>query len=258
MSNKSWLAILGIGGAVLLAALVPLGFTKDTMRRVKVVQTYAHDADAFCQGLVVSDGQVWEGTGQYGKSTLRKVELQTGRVLESVPLTQNYFGEGITLLGGKIYQLTWKEQICLVYDARTLRQIGSFPYDGQGWGLANDGKNLYLSDGSYSIRVINPDTFQVVKRLSVKQGRNKVDQLNELEFVKDELWANIWYQDQIVRISPATGEVLGWIDASKLWPMANRPTKEHVLNGIAYDAATDKIYMTGKNWPSLFEVSVSK
>lgn len=258
MSNKSWLAILGIGGAVLLAALVPLAFTKDTPHRAKIVKTFTHDPEAFCQGLVVDDGQVWEGTGQYGKSALRKVELETGRVLASVPLTQNYFGEGITLLGGKIYQLTWKEQVCLVYDAKSLQLTGTFNYDGQGWGLANDGKNLYLSDGSYSIRVINPETFKVVKRLSVKQGRNKIDKLNELEFVKDELWANIWYQDQVVRINPKTGDVLGWIDASKLWPMANRPTKEHVLNGIAYDATHDKIYMTGKNWPNLFEVSVTK
>ena len=258
MSNKSWLAIIGIGGAVLLAALVPLAFTKDAMRRVKVEKTFMHDPDAFCQGLVVDKGQMWEGTGQYGKSTLRKVDLETGRVLENVPLPESYFGEGITLLNGKIYQLTWKEQVCLVYDAKTLQQTATLKYDGQGWGLANDGKYLYLSDGSYSIRVLNPDTFQVVKRLAVKQGRSKVDQLNELEFVKDELWANIWYQDQIARISPATGEVLGWVDASKLWPLAKRPTKEHVLNGIAYDAATDKIYMTGKNWPSLFEVSVTK
>ena len=258
MSLKSWLAIIGIGGAVLLAALVPAAFTKDSMRRVKVVKTFVHDPDAFCQGLVVDNGQMWEGTGQYGKSTLRKVDLESGKVLESVSLTQNFFGEGITLLGGKIYQLTWKEQVCLIYDAKTLQQTGTFNYDGQGWGLANDGKYLYLSDGTYSIRVIDPATFQVVKRLGVKQGRSKVDQLNELEFVKDELWANIWYQDQIVRISPKTGEVLGWIDATKLWPMSKRPTKEHVLNGIAYDAVTDKIYMTGKNWPNLFEVSVTK
>ena len=258
MSLKSWLAIIVIGGTVLLAALVPTAFTRDSVRRVKVVKTFTHDADAFCQGLVVDNGQVWEGTGQYGKSTLRKVDLESGKVLESVPLAENYFGEGITLLGGKIYQLTWKEQVCLIYDAKTLQQTGTANYDGQGWGLANDGKYLYMSDGSYSIRVIDPATFQVVKRLSVKNGRNKVDQLNELEFVKDELWANIWYQDQIVRISPKTGDVLGYIDATKLWPMAKRPTKEHVLNGIAYDATSDKIYMTGKNWPNLFEVSIIK
>lgn len=258
MSTKTWLAIVGIGGAVLLAALVPLAFPKEAARRVKVVKTYSHDPGAFSQGLVVDNGQMWEGTGQYGSSTLRKVELETGKVLESVTLPDKYFGEGITLLGGKIYQLTWKEQVCFVYDAKTLQQTGSFNYDGQGWGLANDGKHLYLSDGSYSIRVIDPTNFQVVRRLSVKQGRNKVDQLNELEFVKDELWANVWYQDQIARISPKTGEVIGWVDASKLWPATKRPTREHVLNGIAYDAANDKIYLTGKNWPTLFEVSISK
>ncbi len=181
MSMKSWLATIGIGCAVLLAALVPYAFPKEAVRRVKIVKTYTHDAGAFSQGLVVNDGQMWEGTGQYGTSTLRKVELATGRVLESVPLSEQYFGEGITLLDGKIYQLTWKEKVCFVYDAKTLQQTGTFNYDGEGWGLANDGKHLYLSDGSYSIRVIDPATFKVVNRLSVKQGRNKVDQLNELE-----------------------------------------------------------------------------
>ncbi len=258
MSRKNWLAIICLGGAVLLAGLVPLAFTKDSQRHAQVVRSFAHDPDAFCQGLVADNGQLWEGTGQYGKSSLRRVDLETGKVLASVALTPGYFGEGITLLDGKIYQLTWKERVCLVYDAQTLQHIGTLNYDGQGWGLANDGHHLYMSDGSYSIRVLDPKTFQVVRRISVKQGRNKIDQLNELEFVKDELWANVWYQDQIARISPTTGEVLGFIDASKLWPKSQRPTKEHVLNGIAYDATKDKIYMTGKNWPNLFEVAITK
>ncbi|OYW12163.1 MAG: glutamine cyclotransferase, partial [Planctomycetales bacterium 12-60-4] len=211
---------------------------------------------AFSQGLVVVDGQMYEGTGQYGQSTLRKVELTSGRVEQMIPLSREYFGEGITVLDDKLYQLTWKERLGIVYELATLKPLGSFRYSGEGWGLANDGRELILSDGSATLRFLNPKTFEVTKRLEVRSGRSRVDKLNELEFVNDEIWANIWYSDKIARISPKTGEVLGWIDASGLYPASQRRSREHVMNGIAYDASTQRVFLTGKMWPRLFEVEV--
>lgn len=256
MSKKTWVG-LGVVGCALLLGLVAFAFPKDrppVLKPVKFVRAFDHDAAAFSQGLVVHDGEMFEGTGQYGNSGLRKVDLQTGRVLLNVPLSKEYFGEGITLLNGSIYQLTWRENICIVYDQATLKATGTFRYTGEGWGLANDGKLLYLSDGTSTIRVIDPVKFNVVKQIRVHSGARKVDKLNELEFVNGELLANIWYSDHIARISPKTGEVLGWLDASHLYPADQRPSREHVLNGIAYDQVTGKLYLTGKNWPQLFEV----
>lgn len=258
MSKKSWMG-LGLVGCVVALGLVAFAFPRDRaplLKPVTFVKAYAHDSGAFSQGLAIHDGQMFEGTGQYGKSTLRKVDLESGKVLMSVPLTKDYFGEGITLLDGTIYQLTWRENTCFLYDAATLKSIGSFRYAGEGWGLANDGKFLYLSDGTPTIRVIDPAKFNVVRQIRVHLGPRKIDKLNELEFVNGELLANIWYSDHIARISPKTGELLGWLDASQLYPPEQRPDREHVLNGIAYDKATGKLFMTGKNWPQLFEVKL--
>lgn len=258
MSKKAWIGLGGAGCAVLLG-LVTLAFPKErppVLKPIKLVAAYDHDATAFSQGLVINDGQMFEGTGQYGNSGLRKVDVQTGKVLENVPLSKEYFGEGITLLNGSIYQLTWRENVCIVYDQSTLKATGTFRYTGEGWGLANDGKYLYLSDGSPIIRVIDPAKFNVVRQIRVHTGPRNVEKLNELEFVNGELLANVWYSDHIARISPKTGEVLGWIDASQLYPAAQRPSREHVLNGIAFDQKTGKVYLTGKNWPQLFEVKL--
>ena len=258
MSKKAWIGLSCLGCAVLLT-LVAFAFPKDrppTLKPIKLLTAYNHDAAAFSQGLVVNDGEMFEGTGQYGNSELRKVEVQTGKVLEIVPLAKQYFGEGITILNGKIYQLTWRENVCIVYDQATLKATGTFRYTGEGWGLANDGKYLYLSDGTPTIRVIDPVKFNVVRQIRVPAGPRKVEKLNELEFVNGELLANVWYSDHIVRISPKTGEVLGWLDASQLYPAAQRPSREHVLNGIAFDQVTSKLYLTGKNWPQLFEVQL--
>jgi len=258
MSKKAWIGLSCLGCAVLLT-LVAFAFPKDrppTLKPIKLLTAYNHDAAAFSQGLVVNDGEMFEGTGQYGNSELRKVEVQTGKVLEIVPLAKEYFGEGITILNGKIYQLTWRENVCIVYDQATLKATGTFRYTGEGWGLANDGKYLYLSDGTPTIRVIDPVKFNVVRQIRVHAGPRKVEKLNELEFVNGELLANVWYSDHIVRISPKTGEVLGWLDASQLYPAAQRPSREHVLNGIAFDQVTSKLYLTGKNWPQLFEVQL--
>lgn len=258
MSKKTWIGLGCLGCAVLLC-LVAFAFPTDrtpTLKSIKLVAAYEHDANAFSQGLVVHNGEMFEGTGQYGSSNLRKVDLKSGKILENVPLAKEYFGEGITMLDGKIYQLTWRENICIVYDQATLKPIGTFRYTGEGWGLTNDGKYLYLSDGTPTIRVIDPAKFNVVRQIRVHSGPRKIEKLNELEFVKGELLANVWYSDHIARISPKTGEILGWLDASELYPAAQRPSREHVLNGIAYDQATGKVYMTGKNWPQLFEVQL--
>ena len=224
----------------------------------QVVARYPHDAAAFTQGLSVSNGQLFEGTGQNGRSTLRLVDLKSGQVQKMTPLNRQYFGEGITAMNGHIYQLTWQNRLGLVYDEKTFEIEKTFQYTGEGWGLTNDGKHLIMSDGSATLRFLNPETFEVVKRISVQSGRTKIDKLNELEVVKGEIWANIWYDDRIVRISPDTGEVLGWIDLSALYPRQSRTTSEDVLNGIAYDAEHDRLFVTGKNWPALYEIKVGK
>ncbi len=260
VSNKVWLG-LGVVGCTLLAIIATFAFPTETsavITPVTLVAAYQHDPQAFSQGLVVNGEELFEGTGQYGSSGLRRVDLQTGKILNSVQLGNQYFGEGITLLDGRIYQLTWKEQLCIVYDAATLRQLTTLRYTGEGWGLANDGKLLYLSDGTSTIRVLDPTTFRVVRRLRVHSGPRKIDKLNELEFVDGQLFANVWYSDHIARISPQTGEILGWLDASQLYPAAQRPSREHVLNGIAYDAQTKRLFLTGKNWPQLFEVELPR
>jgi glutaminyl-peptide cyclotransferase len=265
MSKKAWVGV-GCVGCALLLSWVAFAFPKDrppALKPIKLVAAYDHDPAAFSQGLVIHSGEMFEGTGQYGNSSLRKVDIKSGRVLESVPLSKEYFGEGITLLNGTIYQLTWREKVCFVYDAATLKQIGTFQLTGkgwdaqqEGWGLANDGKYLYMSDGKSNIRVIDPAKFTVVRQIRVHTGPRRVEGLNELEFVNGELLANIWYSDHIARISPESGEVLGWLDASQLYPAAQRPSREHVLNGIAFDQVTGKLYLTGKNWPKLFEVQL--
>lgn len=222
----------------------------------RVVAEYPHDPKAFTQGLVVHDGWLYEGTGLEGSSSLRRVELKTGRVASRMDLVKPFFGEGIAILDGKIFQLTWRNRRVLVYDLETLKYVQSIGYTGEGWGLTTNGTHLILSDGSSTLKILDAQTMDVIKRLPVKAGKREIDQLNELEYVDGEIWANIWHSDRIVRISPETGAVLGWIDLAALYPLAKRPSKEHVLNGIAYDAAEKRIFVTGKNWPKLYEIKV--
>jgi glutamine cyclotransferase len=221
-----------------------------------LIARYPHDPEAFSQGLVVAEGMLYEGTGQYGSSSLRQVDLQSGRVQRLIPLDRAYFGEGIAVLKDKLYQLTWKERVAIVYDLATLSPVTSFRYSGEGWGLTSDGEQLILSDGSATLRFLDPNTFEVKRRLTVRTRAGEVDKLNELEYVNGEIYANIWYSDRIVRISPKTGEVLGWIDLSALYPARQRPSREHVLNGIAYDADQKRLYVTGKHWPQLYHIEV--
>jgi glutaminyl-peptide cyclotransferase len=173
-----------------------------------------------------------------------------------VPLHPEYFGEGVTVLGDRIYQLTWKNHLGLVYDRKTFAPVSSFRYTGEGWGLTTDGEHLILSDGTAIIRFLDPQTFAVTRRIEVRAAGQKVDKLNELEFINGEIWANIWYADRIARIAPKTGEVTGWVDLSTLYPLRDRPSKEHVLNGIAYDTAAKRLFVTGKHWPKLYEIAI--
>jgi glutaminyl-peptide cyclotransferase len=221
-----------------------------------VVHAYPHDPQAFTQGLVYVDGYLYESTGLNGKSTLRKEDLETGRVLKEVSLPSKFFGEGLTNWGRTLIQLTWQAHVGFVYDRATFRLLRKFHYPWEGWGLTQDGKQLILSDGSSTIHFLNPKTFAQVRSIRVRDRGAPVKQLNELEYIHGEIYANVWMTDKIARISPATGEVLGWIDLSGLLPgiFVRRPGE--VLNGIAYDATHRRLFVTGKLWPRLFEIQV--
>ena len=220
----------------------------------EVVRTFPHDRDAFTQGLVYLDGALLESTGLNGQSTLRRVELATGRILQQVRVPSQYFAEGMTVLGGKIYQLTWQSQKGFVYDLATFALEKEFAYAGEGWGLTTDGHSLILSDGTDQLRFLDPATFKVTRTLRVTRAGQPLRLLNELEFIRGEIYANIWQSHTVARIDPATGRVLGVIDFFGLLPAADRAANTDVLNGLAYDPATDRLFVTGKNWPKLFEV----
>jgi len=222
----------------------------------RVVKTYPHDRSAFTQGLEYREGFLYEGTGLVGRSALRKVTLETGQVLQSFDLPQPFFGEGITVLPQQILQLTWQSQTGFIYD-KNFRVIKSFSYPGEGWGITNDGKQIYMSDGTAQIRVWDPMSLKEIRRINVSDGGKPVTQLNELEFIRGEIWANVWQTDRIARISPADGRVLGWIDLTGILPKSERSNSDAVLNGIAYDATTDRIFVTGKLWPKLFEIKLA-
>jgi glutamine cyclotransferase len=221
-----------------------------------VVKEYPHDRGAYTQGLQWFDNKMFEGTGQVGKSSIREVELTTGRVVRKRDLAPPHFGEGIVILGDNLYQITWTTGKAFVYDWRTFAPKKEFKYDGQGWGLTSDGTSLIMSDGTSAIRFRDPATFAVQRTITVTDKETPVTQLNELEWVKGEIWANVWMSDQIARIDPASGDVVGWIDLAGILPQMDRNGSEEVLNGIAYDAAEDRIFVTGKNWPKLFEIKL--
>ncbi len=230
--------------------------------KFEIVKSYPHDPKAFTQGLVFLNGTLYEGTG--GKddddffSSLRTVDLETGRVRKKIDLDRDYFGEGIAILNNKIYQLTWRESTAFVYNLEDLSKIGEFRYPGEGWGLTTDGTNLFMSDGTHVIRVVNPENFNTVRTITVNDDRGRpIPEINELEWVKDEIWANVWQSDWILRIDPKTGKLLGRIDMRKLVDDERDLNKKaDVLNGIAYDAVGDRIFVTGKLWRRLFEIKV--
>jgi len=242
-----------LAGAVLTIMSACCSAAAGSLWWARIVGEYPHDASAFTQGLVIHEGRMYESTGQYGQSSLRRVDIETGEVERKVLLAPEYFGEGIAILGDRLYQLTWKNRAIIVYDVGTFDVLETAPYSGEGWGLTHDGTHLILRDGTASIRFLDPETLDVVKTVTVREGDDAVNRLNELEYVRGEIWANVWYRDRIVRISPLDGRVLGWIDLSGLAERSKRGP-EDVLNGIAFDAASDRLFVTGKNWPKLYEI----
>ncbi len=222
----------------------------------QVVHAYPHDPSAFTEGLEFRAGFLYESTGLKGRSWLRKEKVETGQVLQQIDLDPQYFGEGLTILNQQIVQLTYTTEIGFVYDQSTLRVKRTFNYSGEGWALTNDGQNIYMDDGTAQIRVWDPVTLQEKRRITVHDRGQPVTNVNELEWVRGEIYANIWQTNRIARISPADGRVLGWINLEGILPAADRGGQEDVLNGIAYDVLGDRLFVTGKQWPKLFEIKV--
>jgi glutaminyl-peptide cyclotransferase len=222
----------------------------------EVVNFYPHDPDAFLQGLVWHEGSLYESTGLYGHSTLRRVDLSTGKVLKSISLPRDLFGEGLAIVGKHLIQLTWTSKIGLVYDLESLKLLRRFTYKTEGWGLAYDGKMLIMSDGSSSLTYLDPVTFAPVRKLAVTMDGHPVDNLNELEFIDGTIWSNVWQTNMVLCIDPGTGHVKSYLNLKGILPDSMRTGKEDVLNGIAYDAQKKRIFISGKLWPYLFEIRV--
>jgi glutamine cyclotransferase len=251
--------------AVAIAMTLAAGLAVDARPQVKgapvhgyeVVNVFPHDREAFTQGLVYRDGVLYESTGLKGRSSLRKVQLETGKVLQQTRIDARYFAEGLTDWGNRLVQLTWDTNVGFVYDVASFKQTGTFQYTGEGWGLTHDGTRLIMSDGTPTLRFLDPATFRVVGTLAVKDGTLPVEDLNELEYVEGEIYANVWTTDRIAVISPATGLVSRWINLAGLMPAA-QTTGDAVLNGIAYDPARQRLFVTGKLWPRLFEIRIRR
>jgi glutaminyl-peptide cyclotransferase len=224
----------------------------------EVVKSWPHDCKAFSQGLVFYNGFLFESTGQYGSSTLRKIDLDTGKVLERVKIQKEYFAEGIAIFQGKIFQLTWESHKGFIYDLESFERLGEFSYDGQGWGLTHDNHSLIMSDGTNRIRFLDPTSFTVQRKISVYHNNLPLTDLNELEYIKGEIYANIWHSNRIVRIDPNSGKITGWIDLTGLLTTQDGCQEVDVLNGIAYDERGDRLLVTGKLWPRIFEIRLKK
>jgi glutamine cyclotransferase len=224
--------------------------------RYRIVNVYPHDPTAFTQGLVFDEGLLYESTGRYGSSSLRKVELETGKVLKAYELPKEYFGEGLTLWENSLIQLTWQSGIGFVYAKQTFTKQREFKYGTEGWGLTHDGKSLIMSDGSAVLHFLDPVTFSETRQIEVRDQGTPITFLNELEYINGEIFANIWRRDVIARISPETGEVLGWIDFRNLRQELGANRDIDVLNGIAYDHMHGRLFVTGKLWPKLFEIEL--
>ena len=246
-----------VGAAVILPAAQRRQPASAPVSRYEIVKIYPHDRDAFTQGLVFADGILYEGTGRNGSSNIRKVKLETGEVLQMQKLESQYFGEGIALVGNSLIQLTWQSGVGFVYDKNTFQRTRTFNYKGEGWGLTYDGTRVIMSDGTPTLRFLDPETFRVTSTMTVKDGTVPVEDLNELEYVDGEIYANVWTTDRIAIISPATGVVSGWINLAGLMPR-EAIVGDAVLNGIAYDPDRRRLFVTGKLWPRLFEIRVRR
>lgn len=251
--------LLGIVIAALLAVACQGGATADTggVWVPEVVARYPHDSNAFTQGLIFLDGYLYESTGRRGQSSLRRVDLKTGRVEQFQAIAPEFFAEGLTDFDDRLIQLTWQAGVGFVYRRSDFGLEQRFRYQGEGWGLTHDGERLILSDGTAKLRFLDPHDFKVTGSVTVTYEGQPVDDLNELEYIDGEVWANIWYDDRIARIDPNSGNVIGWIDLSALYPASQR-SSEAVVNGIAYDEKTDRIFVTGKLWPAIFEIKLEE
>jgi glutaminyl-peptide cyclotransferase len=222
----------------------------------KIVHSFPHDPNAFTQGLAYRDGFLYEGTGLQGRSSLRKLRLESGELVHQVEIAPEFFGEGITLMNDEVVQITWQSQTGFIYDIKDFRLLRRFSYPGEGWGLTANGHELFMSDGTSAIRVLDGGTLAEKRRFTVHDGDTRIDQLNELEFVDGEIFANVWQTNRIARISPRNGKVVGWIDLTGLLSPMYRLPSEAVLNGIAYDSSKKRLFVTGKLWPTIFEIKL--
>ena len=245
----AFLLAIAIAGAA-----KPLG---SQIQGYEIVHTYPHDPRAFTQGLLYVDGHLYESTGLRGQSSIRMLDLNTGRVLQKYDLPADYFGEGLTDWGSTLVQLTWQAHKGFVYDRFSFALLRTFSYDGEGWGLTHDDKQLIMSDGTSYLRFLDPKSFRETRRIHVTtENGQEIPDLNELEYVRGEIYANIWHSDRIARISPKTGKLLGWIDLNGLRDPSTTANPDAVLNGIAYDAKENRLFVTGKLWPKLYEIKV--
>ncbi len=242
--------------SLLAQSLLPAHPNRAPEYTFKIIQTFPHDSSAFTQGLGYRDGFLYEGTGRNGQSSLRKVRLEAGEVLQRVNLAREFFGEGITLLNNKVIQLTWQSHVGFVYNLGDFKLLRRFSYSGEGWGVTTNGQDIFMSDGTSEIRILDGTTFTEKRRLKIRDENTPVTQLNELEFVDGEIFANVWQTDRIARISPQTGKVVGWIDLKGILSPIYRLEADAVLNGIAYDPTGKRLFVTGKLWPSVFEIKL--
>ena len=233
----------------------PTGETSPISYTYEVINVYPHDSNAFTQGLVIDEGVMYEGTGLTGESSLRRVDLETGDVLQIYELPSNLFGEGITVFGDKIIQLTWQSEIGFVYDKSSFDLLQNFSYSTQGWGITTDGTRLIMSDGSANLYFLNPETFEKTGQVEVHDGNTSVTKLNELEYINGEVYANVWLTNKIAIINPNTGQVTGWIDLTGIYTPGTGDSN-NVLNGIAYDSENSSLFVTGKRWSQLFEIKL--
>jgi len=251
MARSSALALLLLLGQV---PTIPPASSRAPILHYTIVRSYPHDTGAFTEGLEYRDGFLYESTGLNGKSSIRKVKFETGEILQQKNISKDYFGEGITFWKDDLYELTWISEIAFVYDAKTFASKKSFNYKGEGWALTHNADSLIMSDGTADLRFLDPATFKERRRITVTDAGTPIKYLNELEWVKGEIFANVYTTDYIARINPADGRVTGWIDIRGMLP--NQNDGNTVPNGIAYDAGHDRLFVTGKNWPKLFEIRV--